>query len=209
MFDYTKAAFNKTLNDFKKFAYAFNVLVQMTYIGYLVYAICVGAGFLIANIILISVSVAYLIFYALYGLDGEKKLTRRITKRIYKYFKIFIKAVTLGATVYGIYVATDKVGFATIVLAAITTVGWVVSFVVTLIIEFFMAKWRFMISAFEADINRVKRPIDKVGNVFKRIRGESVEESSENGREQKQLDELRDEYVEEKKKKKFLQRAGK
>ena len=166
MFDYTKAAFNKTLNEFKKFAYAFNVLVQMTYIGYLVYA-------------------------------------------IYKYFKIFIKAVTLGATVYGIYVATDKVGFATIVLAAITTVGWVVSFVVTLIIEFFMAKWRFMISAFEADINRVKRPIDKVGNVFKRIRGESVEESSENGREQKQLDELRDEYVEEKKKKKFLQRAGK
>ena len=209
MLDYTKAAFNKTLNDFKRFVYVFNLLVQIIYIGYLVYAVCTGAGILWANLVLLAISVGYVFFYAIFARRKGKKTAQRVTKSIYKYAKIFFKAVTLGATVYGIYVAADQVELATIFFAGITTVGWVVSFIVTIIVDLFMAKWRFMMSAVESDINLIKRPLDKVSGIFSRKKDEQPEQSPRERREQNYLDELREEYIDEQKRKKLMQRTGK
>ena len=62
MFDYTKAAFKAIENDFKLFDFLFNIVFQVLYIGYLIYALIVGAGFLVANIILLIFAIAYISF---------------------------------------------------------------------------------------------------------------------------------------------------
>ena len=50
MFDNTRAVLDKTVNDFKRFTYAFALMVQLVYIGYLVYIIASVGGNLILNI---------------------------------------------------------------------------------------------------------------------------------------------------------------
>ena len=63
MFDYTKAAVKKTVEDFKKLDYVRNVATQILYIVYLIYAVCVSAGKLWADIPLLALAVAYFLYY--------------------------------------------------------------------------------------------------------------------------------------------------
>ena len=62
MFDYTKAAFNTIVDDFKLIDFLFKIVFQFLYIAYLVYAIVVGAGFLWVNIAMFVLVVMYLPF---------------------------------------------------------------------------------------------------------------------------------------------------
>ena len=53
MFIYSRAVFNKIIEDIKKFIFIFSLIMQTVYIGYLVYAIVIGAGILYVNITLL------------------------------------------------------------------------------------------------------------------------------------------------------------
>ena len=174
MIDYTRAAIDKTLNDFKRFGFVFNIVIELLSISYLIYATIAGVGFIYANIALAAVSLAYLIFYIIVGRDSEKKKMYTSTKSGYKIFKIAVHTLTLGVTVYGIYIATDEPSFISIVMAAATTLGWSINLLVTFSVSYLAAKANFIVRAIEADIEEAKRPVEKVDNLIKKIRGEEI-----------------------------------
>ncbi len=174
MIDYTRAAIDKTLNDFKRFGFIFNIVIEALSIVYLVYAIIAGAGIIYLNIALLAASLAYIVFYLIVGMDSEKKKLYARTKSGYKVFKIAVHTVNLGIIVYGIYIATEKMSFVSILLAAATTVGWALNLLVTFAVSYLSSKANFIVRAIEADIEKAKRPVERVDNFFKRIRGEEI-----------------------------------
>ena len=176
MIDYTRAAVEKTLGDFRRFGFIFNIVIELLSISYLIYAVAAGAGFIYANIPLLALSVGYLTFYIALGLDKDKKKLVVSAKQGYKFFKIAVHTLNLGITVYGIYIATEELSFVSIVLAAITTVGWALNLLITFSVNYLSAKANFIVRAIEADIEEAKRPVEKVTNFIKKVRGEEIEE---------------------------------
>ena len=176
MIDYTKAAIEKTVADLRRFGFIFNVATEMFSILYLIYAIAVGGGYLIANIILAVLSLSYLIFYVITGNNSDAKAARVLTKAAYKWVKLGIKAFTLGVTVYGIYIATEHVTLVSIVMASAMIISWTLNVILTVTINYLSSKAKFIIAAIEADFENVLRPVEKVGNFIKKVRGQEIEE---------------------------------
>lgn len=126
MLKYTLAAITKISEEVKQFLFMFTVLPQVVYIGYIIYAICTGAGYLWANVAFGTVGVAYLVLYvATYG-KKEKfyKELRRDVRHIKTWVLLPLKAITIAMTVYGIYIATEHTNTVTVVLAAFSVVLW-------------------------------------------------------------------------------------
>ncbi len=176
MIDYTKAAIEKTVADLKRFGFMFNIATEIFSILYLIYAIAVGGGYLIANIILAILSLSYLIFYVITQNNHDAKSARILTKAAYKWVKLGIKAFTLGVTVYGIYIATEHVTLISIVMASAMVISWTLNVILTISINYFSSKAKFIIAAIEADFENILRPVEKVGNFIKRVRGQEIEE---------------------------------
>ena len=176
MIDYTKAAIEKTVADLKRFGFTFNIATELFSILYLIYAIAVGGGYLAANIILAALSLSYLIFYVITHNNPDAKAARILTKAAYKWVKLGIKAFTLGVTVYGIYIATEHVTLLSVVMASAMVIGWTLNIILTLCINYFSSKAKFIIAAMEADMENLLRPVEKVGNFIKKVRGQEIEE---------------------------------
>ena len=76
MLDYTSASINYIVESFKKAFHTFDICTQAVYILYLVYALITGKGNLVANIILLAISLAYFIYFLIYsfGLKEKRKI---------------------------------------------------------------------------------------------------------------------------------------
>ena len=96
MFDYTKAALKKVVDDFKKILLCINVGTQLLTISYLILALCMGMGVLIANAILLTLAASYFVFFLYMEISKkkEKELKRRV-KEIYAWCKRFIKLLSI------------------------------------------------------------------------------------------------------------------
>ena len=132
---FTRAATLKIYDDLKKFIFIFSVTTQALYVGYLTYALLTGAGILFANIAFLLLSVAYSVLLLIYGRHQKEKDKDKIEaiSKIYRWTRIVIKTGTLAATVYGIHIATTKVTFIAVLLAALTTIAWVLSILFELV----------------------------------------------------------------------------
>ena len=206
MFDYTKAAINTTVEDLKKFFYCFSVASQSIYIIYLIYAICASAGNLAANIILLAVASAYFVFYVItHGMDTKHmRRAKGITRHSYIDIKLFVKALTLGFTIYSIYATSTHVTTLSVILAALTAVGWLLQAIFELTVYFVESRVNFIIAGIEADRENIIRPAQTVGNMFKKLTGAEVapEAPSEPSRARKRLDIKVSEAKEKRKRKK-------
>jgi len=207
MLDYTVSAFQKIADDFKRFITVFDIGVQIFYIAYLIYAIFAPAGILIVNVVLLVFALAYLVF-SLFGKKNAEKQDVRVVKRAYKWFKIAIKAFTLGIMIYGIYAATTHVTTLSVALCALSIVGWTLQVFFEVVLYFIVSRIDFITEAFRADFEGVHKAADKIGNVIKRVRGEEVEEKRDEtpSRNRKLLDKLVSERHEERKRKKREER---
>lgn len=167
MFDHTRAAVDKTIADFKRFILGYNVVLQLIYIAYLVYALIAPSGFFYANIALLSVSVAYFIFYlATHNLEGrEAKKIKRQTKDAYKWFKLTVKAFTLALTIYGIYMATQSVTVLSVILAAFSTVGWALQVILELAFKFVSNRAELIMTGVKMDT----KPVQDVSAFVKKV----------------------------------------
>ena len=135
VFLYTRAATLKIYDDLKKFIFIFSVTTQALYIGYLIYALCAGAGIIYANISFLALASAYLAFLLIYAKRKKDEAKDKIetVSKIYRWTRIILKAGTLAATVYGIHIAATSVTFTTVLLAALTTIAWVLSILFELV----------------------------------------------------------------------------
>ena len=98
MLDYTKAAILKIQEDLRKLLYWANLIMQLVYIVYLVYAVATRAGVMLANIVLLAISVLYLgffIFISIGAMNKLKKKTRKVVGLVYKRSKQIIKFFTI------------------------------------------------------------------------------------------------------------------
>ncbi len=198
MLDYTKTAINKTINDFKKISYYFTISMQLLYIAYLIYAIFAPTGITAINIILTAVSVAYLIFY-LVTYDGENQKLKIFTKRAYKWFKLAVKAFTLGVMLYGIYATVNHVTPLSVILTALMVVAWTLQVILEIVLLFLENEKNFLLAAIEADIQQIMKPVHAVGSFFDKVRGKEPETPKEPTKSRKLLDRMVSEKRAEKK----------
>lgn len=176
MLDYTKTAIRQTVDDFKKIDFIRNIATQAIYIVYLIYAICVQTGVLIANIILLTLACAYFVFFLYMKTRGVKKQLKRMVRDIYKWCRRLIKLFTLGVMIYGLSLTASHFTPLSLVLAALMIVGWVLQLVFEVVFKFFLGRAQFILEGMEADYEKLTKPVKTVGNFFKKLTGKEVEE---------------------------------
>lgn len=182
MFQYTLAVVDKTVRDVKSVGRIISISTQIIYILYLIYAIIAGIGTLWANIALLCVSALYFAFniYCLLKLDGEMQTAKDSVRHAYKTVKLAINAVTLAMTLYGIYIAAKEVSVITIVLAGLSTIGWMFSLLLEITVYFFESRRMLFIEALKADGaavgETITKPVTIVGDFIKKATGHKTEE---------------------------------
>ncbi len=171
MFIYTRAATLKIYDDLKKFLFIFSSSMQALYIGYLIYAIAVGAGIIYVNIALLVLSAAYLIFMVTNYIKQKNISKDAVDKvgRAYRWSKICIKAFTLGSTLYGIHIATTRVTATAVILAALTAIAWMLSVLFELVKMVFERYYELIESAITKDLH----PYKKIANMIPGVNLES------------------------------------
>lgn len=176
MFDYTKAAVAQTVKDFKKIDFIRNVATQTLYIAYLIYAICVGAGVLAANIVLLVLSASYFALFLFMTLKPPTKQVRETVKTIFTRSKQTVKLYTLVVMIYGVWLTADRVTPLSLILSALMITGWVLQILFEVVFKFFLNRANFIIEGMEADYENITKPVRTVGNFFKKVTGKEVEE---------------------------------
>lgn len=209
MLDHTKAAIRKTIEDFKKLVFAFNVLTNLSYIGYLIYAIVVPRSIMAINIILLCLSSVYFLFYLIatsFGkdLDGNK-IARKNAKKLLKIAKKIMKVYSLGVMIYGLSSASENATAPYVILMALQLMFFLIGVVFDCIVA--VAEKRFEL--FKTAIALDTKPVKAVGNFFKKISGKEVEAPSPPTQTQELLTSLVQEQKEENKAKKLKQRFEK
>ena len=176
MFDYTKAAFKQTVEDFKKIDFIRNIATQTLYIAYLIYAICVGLGLLVANILLLVLAVGYFAFFLFMTLKPPTKRVKNAVKTAFTRCRQLIKLYTLGVMVYGVWLTAEHVTPLGLILSALMIVCWVLQILFEVVFKFFLNRANFILEGMEADYENMTKPVRTVGNFFKKMTGKEVEE---------------------------------
>ena len=159
MFIYSRAVFNKIIEDIKKFIFIFSLIMQTVYIGYLVYAIVIGAGILYVNITLLILAYTYAVFIVINQAKQKKisKNAQATVKKIYRRSKIFVNAFTLASTLYGVFIASSDAGTVAIILAAFTSIVWLLSVLLEILSYIFEKYAELITGAFEKDLYQFKK----------------------------------------------------
>jgi len=167
----TRNAISATINDIKSAVRTMNILAQLLYIGYLIYVLCTSAGVLPVNIALLSISVAYFIFYICTYNPKTRTLKRfkSNTRHAYKWLKLSLNAVMLVNTVYGIYIAASEINPITIILATLSIIAWILQIGLEFVAVFFEYHLYRLVDAFTSDKEDFTRPIKAVGDFVKQI----------------------------------------
>lgn len=179
MFDYTKAALGKIIDDFKKLFFGFNVVTQCVYIAYLAYAVVTKTGYFKLNISLLAASVVYFVIYlATRGGGKTAAAVSKTAKRSLKWYKIITKAGTLAVAVYGVYETATSVTPISVLLVALMLVGWILQVLFELVLYFLENKLDYVITGLKNDWDESTGLGRVAGNlVFNKVLGWEMEES--------------------------------
>ena len=212
MLDYTITAINKVIDDVKKGAFCFSVAVQSVGIIYLIYAVCVGAGILWANIALGVISLAYLIFYIVTypKNDKESAKAKRATAGWCKWSRLAIKAFTLGEAMWGVYIAIEHFTPISALLMTISALGWICQVIIEIAIRYIEGRVEYIVEGVRTDVNNIMKPVRDTTNFVRRITGREVEEVKEEPtKKHLVLDKLVEERREKREKRKEEEKAKK
>lgn len=181
MLDYTKAAFRQTVKEFKIVDYIRNVLTQIVYIGYLTYSVIAKSGILPVNIFLLSLSAVYFVFFLAVTKCGKEtdptlKKVKNGGKTVFVWIKRIVRIFTLGVTVYGVCETVGNVNPFTIIFTSLMIVSWIMQILFEVLIKLLTAKISLIIDGMEADVDSITKPFKGVGNFFKKVSGQEVEE---------------------------------
>ena len=113
----------------------------------------------------------------------------------------------MGVAVYGIYIATEHTTLVSIVMAALNIISWTLQLILTLTVSFAEARVYLIAEAVKADAAKFTRPIESVGNLIKKARGEEIAPKEEPSKGFKKLDKLVLEHKEKKQLKRLEAKA--
>ena len=203
----TKAVLAKSLEDFKRSVYIMCLISNLIYVVSIAYAIFDKNGRLYFNIPLLAISVIYFVFYAIsYYRFYEKKIKRSVVIAN-RWFKIAAHALTLAVTIYSLYAATEKPHFLSVLFAALTTISWLFQVLSFLIVRFFEVRMELLSAAFEEDTVNIRRPINAVGAVISKIKGEEPEPKPEmSDKIKEKVRKIKENFIEKKKAEKLARK---
>lgn len=169
MFNRTKSALVQMVENFKRITFGLGISIQIIYVAYLSYALIAKNGSQIANALLLSVSIGYLIAYVILkpGNQNSKQLLKK-GKRTYKIFKLTMRSFNLGVMVYGIFVTANHTDFATVALTSLFVAIFLIQVFCEILIYCIERKIRKFIENFKEDLADIKRPFLKIASIFRR-----------------------------------------
>lgn len=186
---YTFAAFNKIKKDLQRLSRIMGGIAPFMALVYLCYALIVGAGNQIINIVSALLSFAYLIYYFSFLVRIDKlkekkkknkkeikqiKKEQKNTKRAYKISKLCVGVVSLSVSIYTVYVTLSNVTPLSVLLVGLSAIAWLLNLIVFLAYEFFVAQFELLVDGFQYDIERID-PIKNVKDVINKAQGKEVE----------------------------------
>jgi hypothetical protein len=174
MFEYTKLVFNQTVNDIKRISTITDYAMQVVYIAYLIYAICVSDVILGVNIALLVISSAYLVFSVIMRVKELKKTDKNVKKKVKQVYKISKYTIQVPILVTAVITLTnledDKVTFS-LLFTIMMIVCYVASILMAVTTNVLESRAKRFTVAIEADLE----PIISVVNTVKRFKGEKTE----------------------------------
>ncbi|MBQ8374874.1 MAG: hypothetical protein IJX98_04790 [Clostridia bacterium] len=213
MLENTKAAWTKTVNDFKRLIFIWTVATNAVYLAYLIFAIVAGNGNLVANILLAAASLAYLVFFLVitsFGKepDGKKTLKKRGAK-IFSWAKKLIKIYQFGVMLYGFMSIDGSVSVFYILFMALMIGGFVFQLLFELLFAIVSRRFKLFMDGLEADLETVKKPVRDVGNFFKRIVGKQPDPAPTPNANQEMLHQMVENEKREKREREAAEREAK
>lgn len=181
MFDLTKAAVKKMIDDVKRFINVCGIVTQIFPILFLGYKLLARSGNVWINAALLTLSFAYFLFYCIVKGKEYNKNTKQLSKigkRLFKCAQLLCKLLNLGIILYGLYPSLNetatKTDVLTMMLVLVMLLAWVLD-VVLLLVSFVIDRYsRLLEEGFQADVEQLKAPVTTVGNFFKKIKGEEI-----------------------------------
>ena len=173
MFNYTRTAFNKIVNDIKKLMLIINASIIVGSIAYLSHSLIVGTGNVYANTALCTLTVMYLVFFILKTKKLVKKGEFSTFKHVYKAMKLSVNALILVIAVYGIITGVESGA------SAIKTYVLLAFWIVQVILELLTIAIEKIIKMFTAALKKDASAVIKLLNVFRKNDIELPEEDDE------------------------------
>lgn len=178
MFDYTKTALHHTLGKMKQALYVFNIVTQIIYIGYLVYATFAKTGLLFAaNLILLLLSAAYFVFFLVttsFGKTPEGKIYRKTGKKIYKWSKRLVKLLPLGLSVYDLCANPSSASPVSVLFVALMAITWILQILFDVLMKIVENEVGYILEAVKLDFEPISKPVGAIGNFIKKVKGEEA-----------------------------------
>jgi hypothetical protein len=173
MFIYTRATLDKIVSDLKRSVDISNIVGQLVYVLYLIYAIFAPVGFVYLNAFLLIASLVYFVIYIVYYKKNDKlsKDVKATARHTFKWIKLSSKALTLAITLYGVYSMTNHLTAFSIILTTLTIIVWILNLsieLITIAVEHYTAMLK---EALAADVGELARPVQAVSSVVKKIVG--------------------------------------
>lgn len=179
MFDHTKSAVRKTVEDFQRLGFFFTVLSNLSYIAYLVYALCTERSIFLVNAVLLALSAAYFLFYLIatgFGRDlDSKKRAKKYTKRAFSWAKRLMKVYVFGVMLYSLSSVSEGATAPYVILMALQLVFFLFQILFECVCHIFKKRFDLFITALSMDSEPFTKPVKSVGNFFKKLSGHEVE----------------------------------
>ena len=169
------------IDDIKAFSYYFNIVMQVMYFAYLLYAIGTERGILWLNITLAGLSILYFVFYvATYNKkEGAVKRVKKSARHVHRWCKLGGKTLTLCVMVYSIYATTQDVSTTSVIMTALMVVAWVLQLLFSLVIGFLEREKELILEAIRKDMEPITKPARAVSGFFKRFKRSDDDELRE------------------------------
>lgn len=161
MLKYTKAAIEKVKEDLKIGLILFETITLILMITYLIFALSLGIGNLIINIILMTIVSIYFTFY-LVNLKFQFKWFRNIVKKYYKIVRLIILACSLSIALYELYITTSDVNPITIILITLLIIFWLLQVVIEVIYRLVINEIDLLVQAIAQDKESALEPVKKI-----------------------------------------------
>ena len=203
MLKYTRSVLGDTIDAIKGLARGIEITVQLVYIAYLIISIALGNGILLANIVLLIVSVSYFIYDMASAREFYTKKLQKQRENVKKTVKITKRVTHIVIIVIAcIELATNPFDAVSLIMTFIMIVGFIVSLIFDITISMIEARKELFVNAIALDM-KPKKVID----VFHKITGHKpTEEELEEERIREKLEEIYKEQKEKKQRKKLWQR---
>lgn len=179
MLDYTKAAVSKTISDIKNIAFVSRLLFYISGIIIPVYNLLFLKEPLVLHIVSLCLSVAVLILYLVYRDTDDKrekkklKVKRKQVKKANKTVKLICRAYTVLCAGYAVFVLGEEFSAFSMLITLFAIITLIISVIFELVKWVISRRAHMIYNAFREDLAPLN-PVNGVGNIIRRIKGEPV-----------------------------------